>query len=758
MIGEIPEVLALSDSGKTVLAKDRFKNASEVRELCQSMIKADRPRSEERSIVDRIANGNPTYSLAALKAKKQAWRARTNHRGLEGLLQQTGNTFYDLNVEVDPCVRVFLDYGKGQDREEWQECIAKNYSRMILQQWPSFDFHVPMRDSNMLRHGLGAHVWPIKGKWEPHTPASGQILFPEDSSVDFHNKGESFLLREFVPAHILYGYIKKEKAATSEGWNIKAVWNTLKQSSKTSRPRESPEEFEKSLRNADYGTSMNRQAGVWLNYLFNIEIDTRKISQYIVPELIDSGTDYLFKKRNRFDSFEDLLVIFPYEIPSTGVLHSIRGLGARSREHFDLLNRIYNAMADNVLLSMYPQFKQTGQTDPDKMRLMRIGAMTIYPQNVEPSILNLPNLAQGGIPLSQILTNSVNENNQTYLQGTPEPRDRETALSFGMRAQDSARVSKATHSLYYRNLTRFHKKILLTAVKPNYSNEPWAVLARDMRDRCIKDGVPAAAFSHIADVEAMRSVGAGSASAKLQALDMLLKTIYPTTTEDRKIAIERDFTSALVGYAQVDRYARNAKDRDIPNNDDSIAALENDAMLTGGEAVMNSAQDHVKHANSHLQKAGEIVMAVKEGQMDPEQALAALQALGQHVAEHLAQLEGNPLRQAEYEQLQKEWLALSKIADQLLQQVEEMRDSEQPDPMAQVSDQLQIGLAKVDADSQVKQAKFQRDAAIKDAKFANDTRLKFGQAAATTRLAAVKTAAEIQHKRLALTNGSKAKT
>lgn len=750
MIGELPAVVTQSKTGSTVLARDRFKNAGEVREVCQAMIKADKPRSLERAEVDKQANGNPIYSKAQLRAKNQGWRARTNYRGLEGLLQQTGNMFYDLNVEVDPAVRVFLDYGKGQDREDWQECIAKNYTRMVLQQWPSFDHHVPLRDSNMLRHGLGAHVWPVKGKWEPHTPIAGQLLFPEDTSIDFHTRGESFLLREFVPAHILYGYIKNESSARAAGWNPEAVWSVLKNSSKsTQATSDNPEEFQRAMTNADYGTSMSRGAGAWLNYLFNIEIETRKISQYIVPERgVAESEDYLFKARSRFDDFSDLIVLFPYEVANNGVLQGIRGLGARAREHFDLLNRVLNAMADNTLLSMYPQFSQTSSADPEKLRLMRIGAMTIYPQGVTPQALNLPNLAQGAIPLSQMLKGSIEENNQTYLQNTPEPRDRETAQSFTMRAQDSARVSKATHSLYYRNLTRFHKKMLLTSVKPNASDEPWAKLAQDFRKRCLADGVPEAAFSKIADVEAMRSVGAGSAAARLQALMQLLSTIYPTTTEDRKIAIERDLTATLVGYAQVDRYARNAKDIDTPNNDDTIAALENESMSGGGQAVMNSAQDHVKHGESHLAHAGAIVQAVQQGEMDPAQGLAAIQAIGQHAASHLKQLEGNPLRQAEYKQLMDELLALSRIADQLMQQVEEMEAAAaEQSPEQQVSDQLQIGMAKVQADAQIKGTKLQGDEARKNYKVTSDTRLKFQKAAADTRINAMRVQAQ---QRLAL--------
>lgn len=745
MVGEIPHILKTTDAGETVLAPERFKNSSEVREVCQGMIRADRPRSSERAIVDGQADGHPCYSLAKLKAKNQGWRARTNHRGLEGKLQELSNIFFDLNTEVDPAIRVFIDYGKGEETVRWQECIAKNYTRMLLQQWSGFDYHIPMRDNVMLRHGLGAHVWPIKGRWEPRTPAAGHLLFPENTSVDFNGQGESFLLREFTPAHVLYGYVKNEESARKSGWNPEAVWEVLKQSSKSGTTIDSPEEYQRSLRNADYGTSMTRQSGVWLNYLFIVEVGSKKISQYCVAESIETK-DYLLKRRNYFDGFEDVITLFPYEIPASGLLHSIRGFGARSHVHYDTLNKVYNAMTDNVLLSMYPQFSQTAQTDPEKLKLMRIGAMTIYPQGVTPQTLNLPNLAQGGIPLSQILNASINENNQTYLAGTPEPKDRETALSFQMRAQDSSRVSKATHSLYYRNVTRFHKKCLYTALKPNGSNESWAVLAREFRERCIKDGVPEAAFTRIVDVESMRSVGAGSVAQRLQSLMLLKENVYPNASEDRKIAWERDVAAVAAGYSQVDRYARSTEDANTPNNDDTIISLENAALMQGEDVVANSGQDHVKHGQGHLARASEIVQAVEQGELGAEQALAAIQSIGRHTAQHVQALDGNPLRKAEFDGLMQELMALGQIAEQLQQQIAE--EQEMAEQQQAVSDGLQIGLAKVEADSQVKQAKFQHDAALKEAKLQRDTRLKFGQAAANTRIATFRAQAEVQNKRL----------
>lgn len=731
MIGELPAVVTANEKGEAKIAPERFKSSGELREVCQEMIAADRSHAALRTLVDGHANGNPTYKLSALKAKGQAWRARTNYRGMQGLLNLTANTFYDMNTEVNPCVRIFLDYGEGQQREDWQECIAAEYSRMILNQWQSFDYHIPLRDNSMLRHGLGAHVWTTNNKWEPETPTAGQILFPSNASVDFHNKGEAFLLRHFLPSHRLYANIRHERAAANLGWKPDIAWKVLANASKKAGNSDTPEKFRENMQTADYGTA--RQAGVWLNYYFIIELDSQKITQYIIDE-DGIATDYMFKKRNRFDEFP--LVLFPYEIPDSGLIRDIIGLGARTREHFELINRVYNAMADNVLISMYPQFSQTANVDPEKLKLMRVGAMSIYPHGVKPEQMQFPPLGNSGLALSRELERSVNSNNQNYLTGTPEPKDRETALSFSMRAQDSAQVSKGTHSLYYRNVTRFHTKIIRMAVKDAPGNEPWAVMARNFRERCIEKGVPKEAFNHIEEVEAKRSIGGGSASARLQTLMQLWQTIYPVTTEDRKIAIERDITTALVGYAETNRYARNTADNDLPDSDASLAVQENNGLANGGEALAASAQDHVGHLQQHLAKAQGIVAAIDAGEMDPAQGLAIIQQIGAHCGQHLQQLQGNPMRKAEFDALYKEWQALAAIADKLQAQVEEMQAAEEePSPEEQISEDFRLGMAKIETNAALGQQKFQHKAGLDEVKFRTKTALQVRQQAVNERLA-----------------------
>lgn len=768
--GEIPATV--DEQG--ALPDDRFKNAGEARETCQKMINADNRRSAYRAAINGLMDGNAPYPRGMLKEKKQSWRSNTNFLELQGYINAPQSAFYDLMFEANPCIDIDLDFGQGAQQATWEESIERNYTWLLFKRFrKSMNFHFPLQQREMLVHGLGVHVWPkaYANCWIPRTPLTGKILFPDQCSLDFDSDGDYFMLRDYVTASQLYGFIRNEGAASRLGWKPDQVWKALAQTSNnsTNNDRRDLEDIQRQAKAGDIGWSQ-RTPGLWVNYLFYKEFDTGKISLKATAEKIETP-DYLFDRRNLFDSWP--MVSFAYDCGG-GTFQSLRGLGARAKDFFELSNRLKNAMADQVLLGGTIPLQQTSAIDPDKMRLMKFGLMSILPMGLSIAQgLKFPDLSNGPLALAQELKSTLRENNQAYDTGTPEPKDRETGQSFLMRTQDSAQMSKSTHGQYGSNLCQFHEKVFPMVIRASKmsGNAPYITMAKEMVARCKRDGVPAEALDHVTEIREVTSTGAGSAAARIQAIMTILQYVYPDTTEDRKINILHDLTAALVTSSKVDRYARSLSDaEDLPDNDDSFAMLENDSLSQGKPALVGTHQNHAKHTISHLKAAGEITMAWQQGQMHPEEAYAGLHSFGEHTAPrppsndgsdpggHLYYLSLNPLRKQEFDQLHTEWLALSKIADQCLHQVQQQQDAQQqPSSEQQQSDQLQIGLAKVQSNAQLKEQKFVHDSQIKEAQFALNNRLKFGQAAANTRIKAVQTAAGIHlNKQKQLTNGSRA--
>ncbi len=743
----LPAGVTIDDKGKGKLPAERFSSYLEVQQTCEQMIYADRTiRAPRRARVDGLINGNRPINQQRLDKKGFSWLPNVNYLEAEGFLQASQTPLFDLVTENDHCVEVTLDSGKAKGSKDelaaWADEIQKAFTWLMFVRWrKGYNFHIPMQQLQMLKHGLGTHVWPTN-RWIPRTPRAGTVLFPSNAPINFEEDGEYFMVRDFLPANVLYSFIRNEKAAKALGWRPDAVWKALASTTKTNmRGRNTIEDLQREIRNGDIGWTNARQAGVWLNYLYVKEIDTGKISQYIVTEAPSQDSkDYLFKRRNQFDEWP--IVLFNYDI-GDGDINSIRGLGERTAVFFELSNRLKNATAAQVLISMFPQIKQNREDiDPDKLKLMRMGAMSILPYGVEPTLIQFPPLNNGPIPLMRELQNTVEGNNQSMTASTPEPKDRETATSFSMRAQDRARVSNGLQSLYESNLQQFYDRMVRMVLDTSKGTLPHQVMAEEVRERCREAGVPDFALksSAIAEVREVTSSGAGSASARLQGLMTLMQMVFPNTTQDRKVNILRDLTANAMGGAKVDRYAPSLTDNELPNSDNSMAAVESSALSMGGDALVSGKQNHTSHATDHLAKAQQISQAVQQGQMQPQQALTALQKLLDHAGQHLSELQNNPTRKAEFDQLSQQWDEIAKFTQQLQGQVESQQS--QPDPQQQLSEQ-----------GQIKMGTAQQDAKRKDFVAQQNEARKWRGAAFKERLAGAQTAAQIQ--RSNATNGAR---
>lgn len=729
MRGDLPLDVVTNDRGKPVLPDARFATAGEVRDLCQSMIQADQSkRAPMRTRVDGLVNGWPTVPKSVTAAKGFGWFPRVNYREAEGLIQSQQTPLFDLITEVDRCMEIELDIKaeSEEQKQDWEDSISKHWTWLLFKRWrKSFNYHLPLSQREMLVHGMGAHVWPNKFTWVPRTPRSGQILFPEGCSLDFEQDGKYFMLRDFVPGEDVYQFIRNEQAATNRGWKVDNVWKTLvnaqKQNQSTTKGTASDvEELQRKVRRGDYGYWASSQVGLWLNWVPVKEYDPvngKTISMYCIEENITCGNKdkgFLFEKRFLYEDWGDLLVLFPIDI-GNGDIHSVRGYGWRTKDFFELSNRVNNAMVAQVLISAFPQMKQNQPNlDPKKMQLMRMGALNITPYGLEPSLIQFPPLANSGLALQKHLKDTMENNNLSMSGNTPEPRDRETKYSFQVRAHDSASVTNGMQSLYESNYQQFQETMYRRAIQTPKGDLPYQKMVQEFRDKCLKDGVPKEALTEraIGQIRERTSSGAGSAAIRLQAIQLLLGSpVYLNAPEDKKIAIERYLVATTMGQVNVSRFARSVTDNDLPDQDASLAMQESNGLSNGGEAIIGVRQDDIKHATNHLQKAQQIMQAVEQGQMPPEHALDALQRLLQHAGEHLARIQNNPVRQNEFKQLEAQWKQIAQYAKGLQSEIESQQG--QPSPEQQLSEEGQIKMAKVQQDSQIKAHKTEFDLQLK---------------------------------------------
>lgn len=709
---------------------ERFKSAGDVISLASQLVGADQKRAIWRSTVERLWSGEPVYPLATLRQLNQSWRARTNYRGLEGLITRENTLDYDLETQGDQMVSITLDnLGQGQQIQDWQNIMAEEAKWLLTCRWANgYNSHIPKRHYQKNLHGLGIHIWTDSAdNWIPRTPAVGEVLFPDNCPFNFDEEGDFFMLRDFLPSYVLYRKIQNEAQAATLGWKVETVWKALtlldKSQNRSAYGTSNPERLAKEMQQGDIGYWSTRQSGVWLNTVFVREYDTGKISQYTIAEGL--GVDeYLYVKRNKYDNWP--IELFPYDI-GNGTIHSVKGLGARTKEFYEMMNRVQNAMVDQVMLGAYPNMQQKiANMDPDKMKLAKIGGFNILPQGLEVAVIQYQDLNKGPLALKDDLEKTMQRNNRgAGVSGDIEQQDRMTSEEYTMRSQDVNHLSTGSVAMQKAHIDRFYDRMVRIWAKPSASSKPHAVMAREWRDHCVRRGVDPAAFKNIGEVKAVLAFGKGSASARIASFQGYMQSpCYLSTSDDRKIAIERGYTAALFGERGVEQYCRSVDDQNIPNDDQSFAVLENDVLMSGGDALATPRQNQKTHLDIHFGKITPAIQqyqqAVQQGQFDiqtAQQTYTAINAFGHHISQHLQFLHENPLDGQAFKQYYNQFQQLGKIADKIESDIQSAQKA--TPPQQQVSDKLQIGLAQVQADQQVGMAKVQAQAQLKQAEAAH---------------------------------------
>jgi hypothetical protein len=477
------------------------------------------------------------------------------------------------------------------------------------------------------------------------------------------------------------------------------------------------------LRNNDLYESI-RSDVVKAAHVFVKEFDG-SVSHLIVPRRDGTNTStkgspgnvqFLYKKQARFKSFRQVMAPVFFDI-GDGTWHSIKGLLIKIYPFIELKNRLKCSAADNGFMRASVLIQPKTANVSQRMSLIQIGAMTLLPPSSE---YDLPQVQLGGsieetLLLDRAFDNQLSSNIGMYRptvrkeQGNPE-----TATKVLADQAKEAMLNKGAVNRWYSQMDFVGEEIFrrMANSKLNEDNGGPNDMALDFQSRCRERGVPSSALKK-AIVRAFRNIGNGSIFMRKQAITELLPWagLMPEAGKQNLL----DDTIAIT--ANQDFVARYNPKRELETataDERAYAMLENGVLKSGAPVARTGTQNDVIHAGTHLEAGAQAAGSLEQG-ANPAEVAAYLDAIGQHTAQHLQPLAGNPARKQEFTLLQKQWQELAKIADglnkMLMQQAQEQQQ-------AQGQQQQMI------TDAQLDEQKMQLDAQRKDEKQAHDMRRK----------------------------------
>lgn len=745
--------------------KSRIPAPEQAQEIANRLVRDDAIRAERRVLVQGAFNGNAPKRRADMETAGRKGDANLNWKQHRGHIINAWTPFFDLVCEVPVCVDGQLEIGEPDLSGELVRGFCEAFHKLQFG-WRGFDDMNQLRDLQMLLHGPGVLAW--EDEWNPFPKAilASNFYVPDECDISFENC-ELAMITSVMTVGQLWKKIQDPKAARAMGWDIEAVREAIMDAGRNNSEvlTWKWDRWEQAFKNGDIYISSKLTKRVQVCTLFVLEM-SQKISQKIVPFRPGGGpTKFLFEKDSKYNSWDECICLFPYDIGADGTYHSMKGLGTDIYPYCALLSKVYNSMADLVVTGIKPMWQPTTAGKMEEFQMVKWGGGNMIPSGINPIQMNISQGLGPAIEMGREFSNTLSQNTGAYNNSdVAPPTVEETAKSAMIRATERSKLTKGSHNRFYRGLDRYYAESWRRAVNPDLKeyhpgSKEALVFQAECYAICDRLNVPHGALQKVKNIKAVRSIGLGSAAMRIEIANAIMEK-YPYLDPVGQNHALRAWLSAMMSYANVDAFVPSITTGQMPTEDDSIAALENNALDTGGEIVITPRQNHVIHLNSHISSMEQDVQSLDQG-ANMRSVYGRLEAKAVHSHKHLSYLENNPIRKQEVAAFGERLRALGSIQDRLQQNIEEQdAASGQEQPNGQPSPQMTKVVmdakrkdAKQEADLQLKLRKQNADIALRARGQKADTLLRSAQTVSDIRLKDLTAAAEVKRK-TPMTNGS----
>jgi hypothetical protein len=784
----------------------RLGNAGNARSLVSRLKYEDETRMFRYTKFQGLMDGNPPWSSQKLNDLGQGHRANFNLRESEGIVEAAKTPYYDLVFEVPSFARI--EYGiEGVEQyllDQWNDIISEEYSD-VLNLWDGFDHQMQLHQWQMVVNGVGPLFWPHYIGWQSEAVKSRKVLVPQETRANVGDLELCVVLHSYR-ADELEAFIKKGATddPTGDGWNAplckQAIVDCAMREMRQTFGTENYDLYQRAIRTGDLFYGIHRSNRVFVASLFVKEFGG-KVSHYMVTDQnlghtsevsgeTDEETGYIFKRRNKFDSFAQVLCPFFYDSGPDGTWHAIKGLGPKIYDFCDVSNRTFCQMLDGSVIGSGITLESQDANAIEETQIALVGGAAVVSPGYKVVQTRIAESLEGAMAMRRELHGTLQANTGSYRQRTDEGGNRAepTLGQAELVQQQQGMLTKGSTNRYYNNLDKFHRETLRRLLDPAQSKSvPGGEDAMHFVQRCIARGIPQQAmnFKLIQRVISTRSIGYGSPQLRDIATTQLMSMIPYMDEISRNHAL-RARACALpgIGMHSVDSFFPPIEKSGVPNAHAALAVLENNALRQqGGKALVEPMQNHAIHFGVHMQDAmqhaqGAVGGAMGQqnvpqpgmngngnGMMPPQQqngngqqqppapaaspgeVLVHLENAGPHMTQHLQALSGDPTRKDQVTAFQQQLSQLGKISDQLHQQVTEQMKAQAanaPQPQEQPDPDMVAKMTKVKGDLAIKEQKMQADHELKVRKQTFNETLADKKTAAGIQRDTVRTGADVQ--------------
>lgn len=708
----------------------RVGSISGVRSRIAELKKGDDLRAEHRTEVQGIIDGNRPYNVEGMINAGRGDDANINLRQAEGRVAAGVTPYYELDFGVPRAANISIEYGDNRQKwMEWSEAISDRFSS-TLWSWRGYKINKQLSHYQMVVHGRGPVLWESNRGWYFKAKKDEAVWVSDDTMCDLELLPEMALPGHYGPIEL---FRLMDDAPKNSGWNKEmAKLAIMKAAPKTLRDsyHDQWSEYQTSLRRGDVSWNNKELRIYYTDYLIK-EFDG-KITHCIVldttPERKDNqDDDFVFKKVGRFESFNEIINPFFYDVGPDGCWYSVKGYGPKIFDFCDLNNRFYCTLINAAMAQSGIFLQAESGTAFQKLQftpMARANGATYVPPDWKFLQQNIGARLDGPLALMQRTDNILESNTGQYqqLDDTPQP----TLGQEQIEASSRSKLTRGAYDRYYHYQDDLLLEVLRRMLDPNLSKKDCGgEAALEMRRKLIEeDDVPKEALDmrYVMQVQAMRNVGYGSPQ-RQQVVGQQLMGMIGMMNEQGRNATQRMVAAGLVGQSHVDAIFPKFEDLGIPNDQEAWATFENNVLrMPNAQLEVTPAQNPAIHFDTHFKDAMLHVQQVNGGQGDPVALVTHLDNVGPHNLKHLEAMKGDPTRKDQCAQMVKMEMMLGKVADQVKKQVKDAQAQQQP-PQPQIDPKMIADILQVQGELKLKEIKLQDDMSRRERQFQQKSRL-----------------------------------
>jgi hypothetical protein len=748
----------------------RIGNAGNARSLVQRLKYEDETRMYRYTLIQGLMDGNPPWSRQKLLDLGQGHRANFNLRESEGIVEAAKTPYYDLVFEVPLFARIEfgLESADPTLNNKWSEIASEEYSE-LLADWDGFDHEMQLHQWQMVVNGVGPLFWPHYLGWHSQATKARKVLVPQETKANVTELELCVVLHSYR-ADELESFIARggTDQPDGDGWNVPlckaAIIDSAYREMRQQYGIENYDLYQRAIRTGDIFYGIHRSARIYVASLFVKEFGG-KVSHYMISDQVlgrmeetyedlSRETGYLFKRRNKFSSFSEVICPFFFDSGPDGTWHSVKGLGPKIYDFCDVSNRTFCQMLDGSVIGSGVTLETQDANQIEETQIALVGGVSVVSPGYKVVQTRIAEALNGAMVMRRELQNTLQSNTGAYRQRVADENREPTLGQAQMSWKQQAVLNKGSTNRYYNNLDKWHRETLRRVLDPAQSDSvPGGKQAKEFIARCILRGIPEEVlnFNAIRKITAVRSLGYGSPELRDLATRELVALIPYMDETGRNHALRARAASLPgVGMHYVDSFFPPIEKAGVPNAHAALAVLENNALRQpGGKALVEPQQNHSTHFDVHYQ---DVMQHAADQTAPPQLKLLHMEQAGPHLNQHLNALRGDPTRRNEVKIRQRALDGLGKLSDQLGQQLTESMQAAAaaaapPNGEAATQPQLVADLIpkmqKVKGDLQLKAQKTQADMALKARKAQHAESLADKKTAAAIRRDNAKAVAEV---------------